>query len=539
LREEGFVPSHLTEVHIAPEPLDRFLPFLGEHQVHRAERVAGIARAQMTGRVWWNVNSTARGGGVAEMLTSLLAYTRGAGIDVRWLVISGSSEFFQVTKRIHHALHGAPGDASPLDDAARATYEETLHSNAQELLALVQPGDVVLLHDPQTAGLAPALARHGALVLWRCHVGVDEANAETDLAWAFLAPYLADVAATIFSRAAYVPQGVDFGRVEVIPPSIDPFSPKNQDLGEGESRAILARTGIIEESAKTSAPTFVRADGTPGRVDRQADIIRHGPAPAWQTPLVVQVSRWDPLKDPIGVLRGFAALVNGAAPAGAELVLAGPDVTTVSDDPEGAKTFEAVVAAWQSLPDGARARVHLVSLHMTDIEENAAIVNALQRHAAVVVQKSLREGFGLTVTEAMWKGRPVIASRIGGIQDQIVDGEHGLLLPDPSDLETFASLVRRLLSEPEFARRLGERGRERVRAQYLGIRHLIQYAKLLMSLDADRAALDERPAGAVAEHPLPIHLSEAEMASGTQEDETDDAHSARSTTRGRGNNVSR
>ena len=169
-------------------------------------------------------------------------------------------------------------------------------------------------------------------------------------------------------------------------------------------------------------------------------------------------------------------------------MLAGPDVTTVSDDPEGATTFEAVVAAWQSLPDGARARVHLVSLPMTDIEENAAIVNALQRHAAVVVQKSLREGFGLTVTEAMWKGRPVIASRIGGIQDQIVDGEHGLLLPDPSDLETFGALLRRLLSEPEFARRLGERGRERVREQYLGLRHLIQYAELLTALGAEHGA---------------------------------------------------
>ena len=533
------MPPHVTEVHIAPEPLDRFLPILGEDQIHRVEQVAGIARARLTGRAWWNVNSTARGGGVAEMLTPLLAYTRGAGIDVRWLVISGSSEFFRVTKRIHHALHGAPGDSSPLDDTARATYDETLHGNAQELLALIQPGDVVLLHDPQTAGLAPSLVQHGALVLWRCHVGADEANDETDLGWGFLAPYLTDVAATIFSRAAYVPHGVDLGRIEVIPPSIDPFSPKNQDLSEAASRAILARTGIIEGSGETSTPTFVRADGTPGRVDRQADIIRHGPAPAWQTPLVVQVSRWDPLKDPVGVLQGFAALVNGVAPAGAELVLAGPDVTTVSDDPEGAKTFASVVAAWLALPDGARARVHLVSLPMTDVEENAAIVNALQRHAAVVVQKSLREGFGLTVTEAMWKGRPVIASQIGGIQDQIVDGEHGLLLPDPSDLETFGALVRRLLSEPEFAHRLGERGRERVREQYLGIRHLVQYAELLAALDADRTPLDERPLGAVAEHPRHMHHSEAEMASVTREDEPDNAHSTRSHARGPGGDLGR
>ena len=186
------------------------------------------------------------------------------------------------------------------------------------------------------------------------------------------------------------------------------------------AQSSLAR-GLLKGSGRPRQPPSCEQTGL-GRVDRQADIIRHGPAPAWHT-LVVQVSRWDPLKDPIGVLRGFATLVNGTAPAGAELVLAGPDVTTVSDD-RREHAFASVVAAW-SLPEGARARVHLVSLPMTDIEENAAVG---QRHAAVVVQKSLLEGFGLTVTEAMWKGRPVIASRIGGIQDQIVDGEHGLLL---------------------------------------------------------------------------------------------------------------
>jgi trehalose synthase len=159
----------------------------------------------------------------------------------------------------------------------------------------------------------------------------------------------------------------------------------------------------------------------------------------------------------------------------------------VSDDPEGAVTFAEVVAAWRALPEGGRARIHLVSLPMVDVEENATIVNALQRHAAVVVQKSLREGFGLTVTEAMWKGRPVVASQIGGIQDQIVDGEHGLLLPNPTDLAAFGALVRRLLAEPSLARRLGEQARERVRERYLGVRHLIQYADLLLTLDADQA----------------------------------------------------
>lgn len=477
--------SRLTEVHIGPKPLDQFIPILGAEQVTKARDVARTTSERMTGRVWWNVNSTAHGGGVAEMLPSLVAYARGVGIDVRWLVISGPDEFFRVTKRLHHALHGSSGDGSPLDDAAHKRYEANLHANAQEMLALVQPGDVVLLHDPQTAGLAPTLARHGALVLWRCHIGADAPNSETEMGWNFLRPYLRDVTASIFSRSAYVPANSYFGRVEIIPPSIDPFSPKNQDLADPEIRAILVRTGLLEGPPGEAVPSFVRADGTPGRVDRQVDVIRHGVAPTWETPLVVQVSRWDPLKDAIGVMRGFAALVNGTAPGGAELVLAGPDVTAVSDDPESTTTFGEVVDTWRRLPETARARVHLVSLPMTGVEENAAIVNAMQRHAAVVVQKSLREGFGLTVTEAMWKSRPVVASRIGGIQDQIIDGEHGLLLDDPADLESFGALLRRQLTEPELARRLGKQARERVRERYLGLRHLVQYADLLLSLETD------------------------------------------------------
>jgi trehalose synthase len=213
------------------------------------------------------------------------------------------------------------------------------------------------------------------------------------------------------------------------------------------------------------------------------DVIRLGRAPAWDTPLVVQVSRWDPLKDPIGVMRGFASLVDGQAPAGAELVLAGPDVRAISDDPEGAEVFDAVVAEWRALPHAIRNRVHLASLPTDDVDENAAIVNALQRHAAVVVQKSLEEGFGLTVTEAMWKARPVVASAVGGIQDQIEDGVHGLLLHDPSDLSSFATSLRRVLEDTALAERLGSAARERVREQFLGVRHLLEYARLIARLD--------------------------------------------------------
>jgi trehalose synthase len=218
-------------------------------------------------------------------------------------------------------------------------------------------------------------------------------------------------------------------------------------------------------------------------VEHRADVIRLGRPPTWETPLIVQVSRWDPLKDPVGVMRGFASLVNGEAPSNAHLVLAGPNVTGVTDDPEGGAVFDEVHHVWRDLPHAVRDKIHLASIPTADVEENAVIVNALQRHATVVVQKSLNEGFGLTVTEAMWKGRPVLASAVGGIQDQIEDGVSGVLLKDPKDLEEFATRLRRLLDDPAWAQRLGEAARNRVRDQFLGIRHLLEYAKLIEHLD--------------------------------------------------------
>jgi len=320
-------------------------------------------------------------------------------------------------------------------------------------------------------------------VIWRCHIGCDRPDEQAELGWTFLRPYLDEVAALVFSREAYIPSWCERARAFVIQPSIDPFSAKNQDLDEDTVRAILVHTGIVEGPSGDGAPTFLRADGTPGRVDRQADVVRLGRPPAWDVPLVVQISRWDPLKDHLGVMRGFAELVDGAAAAGAELILAGPNVNAVADDPEGAAVFNEVLAGWRKLSHADRGRIHLVNLPMSDAEENAAIVNALQRHAAVVVQKSLHEGFGLTVTEAMWKGRPLVASATGGIQDQIVDGTHGLLVPDPRNVREFDTALRRLLDDRPFAEQLGRNARERVREEYLGVRHLLQYEQLLACIE--------------------------------------------------------
>jgi trehalose synthase len=488
----------VTDVPIGIQPLTRFRPAIqADEFLFEAVDYAQRIRQRLAGRVVWNVNSTAAGGGVAEMLQSLLPYVRSTGIDTRWSVMKGPPEFFRVTKRLHHALHGSSGDGTPLDDEAQALYEATARENAAELCSMLRPHDFVVLHDPQTAGLAPHLIDAGALVIWRCHIGHDIKDTEVERGWRFLFPYLREVPAFVFSRAAYVPAYCDHSKSSVITPSIDALSPKNQDMDEATVRAILVHVGLVAGDAGDGVPIFLREDSSPARVDRCADIVRLGPPPAWTTPLVVQVSRWDPLKDPIGVMEGFTQLAGGVTPGGAELVLAGPNVHAVADDPEGASVFEELIAAWRQLPHSVRRRVHLASLPMADVQENAAIVNALQRHAAVVVQKSLQEGFGLTVTEAMWKSRPVVASAVGGIQDQIDDGVHGLLLKDPRDLEEFGAAVRRLLEDPDLSARLGQAAHERVRQEFLGLHHLLKYARLLERVD--RAYEGEgRPARFVA-----------------------------------------
>jgi trehalose synthase len=471
--------EHVQQVEINTRGVVDFRKIVSRETLETLEAVAASMRDRMRDRVIWHVNTTSAGGGVAEMLHTLLAYVKGMGLDTRWAVIGGTPAFFKLTKRMHNALHGERGDGSPLGEAERTVYEQVADVNGAELRTLIGPRDVVVLHDPQTAGLIPHLKDHAAAVIWRCHIGQDEPSAEASAAWSFLEPYLSPADAYVFSRFAYVPPFCDHGRSMIVAPSIDPLSPKNQSMDEQTTRSILAHIGLVHDGSANGARSFCRSDGTAGRVERRAEILRDGPPPGVETPLVVQVSRWDRLKDPVGVLRGFARTFNGVDPAGAHLVLAGPNALAVTDDPEGAEVFEEVRAEWSALSDRIRPRVHLVNLPMDDLEENAAMVNALQRHAAIVVQKSLREGFGLTVTEAMWKERALVASAVGGIQDQIEHGVSGYLLRDPEDLDGYAAALRQLLGRPSLARRLGENARRRVSQHYLGLRTLHQYADLI------------------------------------------------------------
>ena len=443
----------LKRVEFEAAPLERFRPLLGERYAEIEAAAAG-ARETFAGRRIWHVNSTAQGGGVAEMLRALLPYVRDAGVDTRWLVLPETDGFFAVTKRIHNRLHGHEGDDGELGEEARASYEKALAWCADELRSQVGPEDVVYLHDPQTAGLVPAMKEAGAAVIWRCHIGVDRPNDVAREAWDFLRPYVAAADAYVFSRREYLWDGLEEERAWFMPPVIDPFSPKNEDLDEERVAALLRQ------------------------VRDQATIVEEAPLPE-DAPVIAQVSRWDRLKDQCGALEMFERHLDHPS---AHLLIVGPDSEGVSDDPEGAAVYREVVEHWRGMSEACRARSHLVSLPMDDLEENARMVNALQRRSDLIVQKSLAEGFGLTVAEAMWKARPVVASRVGGIQDQVVDGRTGTLVDDPRDLAAFARAIEAILGDDERREAMGRAGRERVSDDYLAVNRLREYVGLVESL---------------------------------------------------------
>ena len=424
------------------------------------------------------MNSTASGGGVAEMLAVVLAYVLGVGVPGGWLVIDGSPEFWDLTKRLHNRLHGVAGDSGGLGQAEHEIFQEISRRNAESVLKHVRAGEFVILHDPQTAGLVGRAVAHGAIVIWRCHIGRDDQDEFTMAAWSFLRPYLEGAHSYVFSRRGDVPDFLDPAKAAVIMPAIDPFATKNHAMDAAVARSVLATAGLIDAAPEVE-PLYPTADGGHRPVTSRATMLCEGPLPGPNDPLVVQVSRWDHLKDMAGVMRGFVDHVEHPR---ARLVLAGPDVSGVTDDPEGQLVLDECTRAWHALPEAARRRVCLSSLPMKDGAENAWIVNALQRHAYLVVQKSLVEGFGLTVAEAMWKGRPVVASAVGGLQDQVIDGVTGRLIRDPADLAAFGAAVQELLDFPAEAERQGRAGYERCRTDFLPDRHMLQWGELLLGL---------------------------------------------------------
>lgn len=485
MEQRGALPSSprtgLSEVPLPARDFNALEEHLGAPAQRRLRAACDAARAILLGRTIWWVNSTSQGGGVAEMLRTLLPYWRGSGIDTRWLVLTAPPAYFRFTKRLHHLLHGLP------EPHPSAADEDLYNEVSREAGALardrVRPGDIVVLEDPQVAGMVRELIGSGAIVIWRSHVGTDELNSHVEAAWRFLNPRIEGATAFVFSRSDYVPALLS-DRSYVIPPAIDPLSAKNQRLSPSQVEAILQSSGLANGKADPGAAIATLSDGSSVEVRRSADVLREGcPVQLGTDLLVVALARWDWLKDPIGIMTGFA---RNVAHPNARLIIAGPAPGAVADDPGGEAVLRAARAQWHSLPTEARQRIEIVAFPMEDLDENALMVNALQRQAAVIVKKSLQEGFGLGVTEGLWKARPVVATKVGGHKDQIEHDRTGLLLKHPSDLPEFAAAVDQMLVNGD-AGRLAEAGREHVRKNFLADSHFVNWIGALTEILAGSA----------------------------------------------------
>ncbi len=369
-----------------------------------------------------HVNATAYGGGVSELLRSSVPLLRDLGLTVDWKVIGGSQDFFGATKALHNALQGS---SESLSEAERATYLECTRENA----ALLDGGyDFVVVHDPQPAALPSVHGKGNARWMWRCHIDTSEPNAD---AWRFLRPFLADFDAAVFTMPEFVPPDLPVARVRTIAPAIDPLSPKNLDISERTATQILDWIGI----------------DLPGR-------------------LVTQVSRFDRWKDPFGVIAAYH-LVREEIPD-LQLALVG---SMALDDPEGWEVYGQLTEHAENDP--------LIHIYTNLTGASNVEVNAFQRLSDVVVQKSIREGFGLVVSESLWKGTPVVAGRAGGIPMQMPEGVGGVLV---DSVEECATAMLKLLNDRELARELGRSGREHVREHFLLPRLLMEELALLVSL---------------------------------------------------------
>jgi len=380
------------------------------------ELAAGLRGARVV-----HLSATAFGGGVSEILYTLVPLMRDVGLECEWQVIYGREEFFNATKLMHNALQGAPEDLSDDDWDTWRRYNEM---NARELTG---GWDVCLVHDPQPAAVFQLVPEKAKGWLWRCHIDVSTPNPATIER---LLPYIRDYPQSVFHVPAYVPAGMG-GNVNIVPPAIDPLAPKNMALSPEDASYVCQQFGID--------------------VDR---------------PLMTQVSRFDPWKDPLGVIDAYR-IVKESLPE-VQLALVG---SMASDDPEGWDFFNATIAHADGDPD-----IHILN-NFNNV--GAIEVNAFQSHSDVLVQKSTREGFGLTVTEAIWKGRPFIGGNVGGIPLQIENGVSGYLV---DTVEACAARATEILKDPALGKALGRRGKEHVRKHFLMPRYLRDYLRVFTEL---------------------------------------------------------
>ncbi len=443
------------------------------------------------------VNSTAQGGGVAEMLPALLSLMRELGIDAHWLVMETQDhEFFRLTKHLHNLIHGS-GDPN-LGRADHDVYDRVSVENAEALGQCLQPGDVLVIHDPQPMG-AGALLREkmDIAAIWRCHIGLDKETPQTRAAWDFLDPYLKPYDHAVFTAPEYIPSSLA-GRATIIHPAIDPLSHKNRTLKVHELVGILANAALIKPWGPVLTPSFVepakrlQADGSWAPATEPEDfglLFR---------PIVTQVSRWDRLKGFIPLMEGFVSLKRDLESRTdldeqhrhtlqlVRLVLAGPDPASVDDDPEGKEVMAELCAAYTALPPNLQADIAMISLPMSSKENNALIVNALQCCSDVVAQNSIQEGFGLTVTEPMWKQAALLGSSAVGIRQQIRPDLDGLLIKNPEDPREIAEALDTLFADQAKRDAFGRSARQRVHGNFLVFTQVERWLELLTNTVAAR-----------------------------------------------------
>ncbi len=398
--------------------LEDYTPVVGAGEVAELRALA----ARLRGRAVQMVNSTSVGGGVAEILNRIVPLMEELELAIRWDVITGGDDFFEVTKAFHNALHGGPYDLS--DDSFQTFLAYTERNQAR----MHFDGEFIVIHDPQPAALIQVRADHSGHWIWRCHIDLSQPNPKV---WRFLQLFVNRYDAAIFSSPAFsrqlpIPQYLFY-------PSIDPLSEKNRELAPEVVSQVVERFHLDPER-----------------------------------PILTQISRFDRLKDPLGVLRAFQIVKRYFD---CQLVLAGGGA---ADDPEGGKVLEEVRQAAGDDPD----------VHILDLPPWSALeINALQRASTIIIQKSLREGFGLTVTEGLWKKKPVVASAVGGIPRQVLHKQTGLLT---HSVEGTAYQIRFLLSNPDIAAKLGENGHEHVREHFLITTNLRRYLTLFLHLSMAR-----------------------------------------------------
>jgi len=391
--------------------IEEYISIVGESVIDDLRLLA----EKLKGKVIQHINSTPVGGGVAEILNCMVPLLRELGVDTRWDVIKGGEQFFEVTKKFHNVLHGKTEEITQRD------FEIFMETSQENIENVNTYGDIVFVHDPQPIALIKKKSDNKWI--WRCHIDVSNPNQKV---WNFLKDFIITYDSAVFSAPSFS-QRLPI-RQFLISPSIDPLSDKNKELSQESIDSVLQKYNIPKDK-----------------------------------PTITQISRFDRLKDPIGVIEVYQQVKRYID---CQLILAGG---TATDDPEGLKVFEEVQEKAKQDRD-----IHILLLPQNDIE-----VNALQRAAMVIIQKSIKEGFGLTVAEALWKVKPVVASNVGGIPLQIKHKYSGLLC---HSIDGAAFAIKQLLNSPEYAKRLGENGREHIRNNFLITRHLRDYMLLFLSL---------------------------------------------------------